>query len=249
MNDPVHQRTIIVGDIHGCYDELIDLLNKVNLTNTDRLISVGDLITKGPRNRDVLDLFISDARFSAVLGNQDLAVLNRLEAKDFDYSNPQKETAEELEVHREKYVNFLSSLPRSIDLGSQLVVHAGVRPGVPLSEQAESDLLELRTLGKNPTKRHGTPWYEVYEGHKFVLFGHWPRRQVRRGPMALGIDTGCVYGNRLTAYVAETGELLSVPARQSYSRASQEFYDSEPNSDLPSDQTLSPLVSTESIHA
>lgn len=249
MSDQVQQRTIIVGDIHGCYDELIDLLNKVNLTDKDRVIAVGDLITKGPKNRDVLDLFISDARFSSVLGNQDLAVLNRLEAKDFDYSNAQKETAEELEAHREEYVDFLSSLPLSIDLGSQLVVHAGVRPGVPLSEQADSDLLELRTLGKNPTKRRGTPWYDVYEGAKLVLFGHWPQRQVRLAPMALGIDTGCVYGNRLTAYLAETGQILSVPARQSYSRASQEFYESEPNSDLPSDQTLSPMLSTESIHA
>src|SRR6185369_9504922 len=64
-------RTIVVGDIHGCFDELLDLIEVLKLKSDDRLIAVGDLITKGPKNREVLDLFISDRRFSSVVANHD----------------------------------------------------------------------------------------------------------------------------------------------------------------------------------
>ena len=64
-------RTIVIGDIHGCFDELTDLLNLVELTKVDRVVTVGDLIVKGEKNREVLDLFIDDKRFSSVIGNHD----------------------------------------------------------------------------------------------------------------------------------------------------------------------------------
>ena len=70
-------RTIVVGDLHGCYDELQDLLTQVAFSEDDRVISVGDLITKGPKNREVLELFMSDKRFTAVMGNHDLALRRR----------------------------------------------------------------------------------------------------------------------------------------------------------------------------
>ena len=70
----MESRTIVVGDIHGCYDELMDLLDQVNFGPKDRVVSVGDLVTKGPKNREVLELFMTDARFSAVMGNHDLAL-------------------------------------------------------------------------------------------------------------------------------------------------------------------------------
>jgi hypothetical protein len=104
----------------------------------------------------------------------------------------------------------------TIDLGSHLVVHAGVRPGVALAAQSVEDLTELRTLGADRTDREGVPWYERYDGEQTILFGHWPAPEPRRGPRALGLDTGCVYGFQLTAYVIETGELLSVQARRAY---------------------------------
>jgi serine/threonine protein phosphatase 1 len=103
-----------------------------------------------------------------------------------------------------------------IDLGSHLVVHAGVRPHVALSGQTVEDLTELRTLGEDRTNREGVPWYERYEGDHVVLFGHWPAPEPRRGRRAIGLDTGCVYGYDLTAYIIETGEFLSVKARRVY---------------------------------
>jgi len=103
-----------------------------------------------------------------------------------------------------------------IDLGTHLVVHAGVRPGVALHSQTSEDLTELRCLGKKRSARDGIPWYEVYDGEKIVLFGHWPSPKPRRGKRAIGLDTGCVYGKELTAYIIETGEFKTVPARRSY---------------------------------
>jgi diadenosine tetraphosphatase ApaH/serine/threonine PP2A family protein phosphatase len=209
-------RTIVIGDIHGCFDELEDMLAQVQLGPDDRLISVGDLITKGPKNREVLDLFMSDPRFSAVMGNHDLALRRKWNGEKVKLKDSQKPTNKELKKDKERYLKFLNSLPFMIDLGTHLVVHAGIRPGVALHSQTSEDLTELRSMGKKRTARDGTPWYDVYEGEKVVLFGHWPAAQPRRGKQAIGLDTGCVYGNELTAYIIETGEFKTVPARQRY---------------------------------
>ena len=209
-------RTIVVGDIHGCYDELEDMLNALKFGTGDRLISVGDLITKGPKSREVLDRFMADPQFSAVIGNHDLALRRRWNGEKFKLKASQKPTHKELKKEKEHYVSYLNSLPFIIDLGTHLVVHAGLRPGVALHSQTTEDMTELRSLGKNREARHGTPWYDEYDGDKIVLFGHWPAAEPRRGKKAIGLDTGCVYGNELTAYIVETGEFVTVPARHQY---------------------------------
>jgi hypothetical protein len=214
------RRTLVVGDLHGCYDELMALLDATNFGAEDRVVCVGDLVTKGEKSREVLELFMSDARFTSVLGNHDRALLAywRGERKKKKLKDAQRKCAKELKDGRERYAAFLETLPKYVDLGSHVVVHAGLRPGVPLAEQSIGDLTELRTLGDDPASREGTPWYEVYDGEKFALFGHWPGALPRRGPRALGLDTGCVYGQRLTAYVVETGELHSVAALRAYDK-------------------------------
>jgi hypothetical protein len=209
-------RTIVVGDLHGCYDELLDLLDKVSFGSQDRLICVGDLITKGPKNREVLDRFMSDPQFAAVIGNHDLALRRRWNGEKFKLKPSQKPTHKELKQDKERYVPFLNQLPFTIDLGTHLVVHAGLRPGLELYSQTTEDMTELRSLGEDRASRKGPAWYDVYDGEKIVLFGHWPAAEPRRGKKAIGLDTGCVYGGQLTAYIVETGELTSVPARQVY---------------------------------
>ncbi len=209
-------RTIVVGDIHGCYDELRALVDKLALTADDQLICVGDLIVKGPKSREVLELFITDERFSSVLGNHDRALLRYWRGEDISLKEAQEACRDELRAGESRYAAFLESLPLMLDLGSYLVVHAGLRPGVPLAAQTIEDLTELRTLGEQPTSREGVPWYSMYDGEKTVLFGHWPDSNMRRARRAIGLDTGCVYGYRLTAYVIETGEFVSVPAFAAY---------------------------------
>ena len=209
-------RTIVVGDLHGCYDELMALLEKAEFSQEDRLVCVGDLITKGPKSREVLEVFMTDARFTTVIGNHDLALRRRWNGEDIDLSSAQKETHKELKGEKDAYTSFLNRLPFMIDLGSHLVVHAGLRPNVELHSQTTGDLTRLRTLGADRESDEGTPWYHVYYGEKVVLFGHWPAPEPRRGKKAIGLDTGCVYGYNLTAYIIETDEFVTVKAEKAY---------------------------------
>ena len=194
------------------------LLDAAKFAAEDRVVCVGDLLTKGEKSREVLELLMSDSRFTSVLGNHDRALLSywRGEVEKDSLKPAQRECARELRDRRDEYAAFLATLPTYVDLGSHVVVHAGLRPGVPLEEQTTEDLTELRTLGEHHASREGKPWYKHYDGEKFALFGHWPAKWPRRGPRALGLDTGCVYGKRLTAYVVETGALHIVPALRAY---------------------------------
>jgi hypothetical protein len=209
-------RTIVVGDIHGCYDELTDLLEKVDFGPDDRLVSVGDLITKGPKSREVLELFMTDARCTTVIGNHDLALRRKWNGEDIELKPAQKEAHKELKGEKDAFASFLNRLPFTIDLDTHLVVHAGLRPNVELYSQTTGDLTRLRTLGPDRESDEGTPWYHVYYGEKVVLFGHWPAPEPRRGKKAIGLDTGCVYGYNLTAYIIETDEFVTVKAKKAY---------------------------------
>ncbi|MEK6279345.1 MAG: metallophosphoesterase [Acidobacteriota bacterium] len=209
-------RTIVVGDIHGCYDELMDLLEKAEFGDEDRVVSVGDLVTKGPKCREVLELFMSNPSFSAVIGNHDLALRRRWYGENVELKPAQKETHKLLKPEKEHFGAYFNSLPFIIDLDTHLVVHAGLRPNVELHSQTTGDLTRLRTLGPDRESDQGTPWYHVYYGEKIVLFGHWPAPEPRRGKKAIGLDTGCVYGHHLTAYIIESDEFVTVPARGVY---------------------------------
>jgi serine/threonine protein phosphatase 1 len=212
-------RTIVVGDIHGCYDELMALMEKVNLGEKDRVVSVGDLITKGPKSREVLELFMTDPRFTTVIGNHDLALRRKWNGEDIELKPAQKETHRELRGEKDAYASFFNRLPFIIDLDTHLVVHAGLRPNVELYSQTTGDMTRMRTLGPDRESEDGTPWYHVYYGDKVVLFGHWPSPEPRRGKKAIGLDTGCVYGYNLTAYIIEEDEFVNVTARTAYDKS------------------------------
>jgi hypothetical protein len=212
-------RTIVVGDIHGCYDELIELLEKAGFSENDRVVAVGDLITKGPKNREVLELFMTDSRFSTVIGNHDLALRRRWNGEDVELKPAQKEAHKELKSEKDAYTTYLNRLPFTIDLDTHLVVHAGLRPNVELYSQTTGDMTRIRTLGGDRESEDGTPWYHVYYGEKIVLFGHWPAPEPRRGKKAIGLDTGCVYGYDLTAYIIESDEFVRVRAQRAYDQS------------------------------
>lgn len=212
-------RTIVVGDIHGCYDELMKLLKKVKFKQSDRVVSVGDLVSKGPKVREVLDLFITDKRFSTVIGNHDLILRRYWNGENIELTKGPKDTDKKLKRKKDKYLHFLNGLPFIIDLDAHMVVHAGLRPNVELHSQTTGDLTRIRVLGPDRESEEGIPWYHVYNGKKTVIFGHWPAAEPRRGPKAIGLDTGCVYGYSLTAYIIETDEFVSVPAKRAYNES------------------------------
>jgi diadenosine tetraphosphatase ApaH/serine/threonine PP2A family protein phosphatase len=96
-----------------------------------------------------------------------------------------------------------------------VVVHAGLRPGRSLAEQDLTDLTEIRQV---VIRDKETPWFDVYDGDQTVIFGHWVFGEPVVKANAIGIDTGCVYGGRLTACVLPERNLVSVPARRAYAR-------------------------------
>jgi hypothetical protein len=215
-------KTIVVGDIHGCYDELQTLLTRLNFGSDDKLIAVGDLTVKGPKNLEVLELFSQDSRFSSVVGNHDLALVKYFKGDSDHLKNTQMKAFKNVLAGGRKLLEYLASLPSYIELKSHVVVHAGLRPKVDLKDQVIEDLVELRTLGSDRTDRDGKPWYLEYDGEKTVLFGHWPAPLPRRGKKAIGLDTGCVYGYQLTAYTIETNQFTSVNAFAAYDNSGQQ---------------------------
>ena len=198
-------RTLIVGDVHGCADELSELLQGVA---PQRLLLVGDLFTKGPDPLGVWRL-ITAARAQAVLGNHDEYVLKHRDAGAWRALPPEAWT-------------WLEALPLFLQEEGLIVVHAGLHPerGV-----AGTDARMATRIRRWPDDRRGEAsdqpfWWEGYGGPGLVVYGHDARRGlVDRRPRTLGLDTGCVYGNKLSGYILEEDRLVQVPARRIYHRA------------------------------
>jgi serine/threonine protein phosphatase 1 len=217
--------THIIGDVHGCYEELCELLSRVGPTSEDRVIFVGDLVVRGPDSASVARLAMSGTipNQSVVLGNNE-AKLRPTLAGDPTYATPAVLTT--LEQLRDAGIlsdalDYFDSLPLYLDLGEYVVVHAGVRPGRALDEQSRSDLLRIKTLDGTPD---GPMWYEEYRGPQTVVFGHHVVKDPLFLPFAIDLDTGCVYGGKLTALTLETGAVTSVRARDVYYRIPQKAF-------------------------
>jgi len=205
------RRTILFGDVHGCHDEWRDLIAKLRAGPDDDLISVGDLICKGPDSAATLDLAFSLPNLRCVIGNHEERHL-RAWRGGRDLSAPHDlEVIAQLADRYEPYLEKIASWPYYLDEPDFLVVHAGLRPGVPLEEQSVDDLVSLRTLGPE-----GPPWYVRYDGPKLVVYGHWAMAGLVVRDRTIGLDTGCVYGGELTALVLPDRDLVSVPARRQY---------------------------------
>jgi serine/threonine protein phosphatase 1 len=109
-------------------------------------------------------------------------------------------------------MDFLRTRPLHIEGEGFLAVHAGIDPRVhKLHLQSAHDLMTIRVP-------HGmdVPWYEAYTDERLIVFGHWARKEAVIRPNAIGLDTGCVYGGKLTAMILPERRLVSVPAERSY---------------------------------
>lgn len=226
VETPANARLIFVGDIHGCYDELLELLARVVPAPQDLVVSVGDIVTKGPSVARCLD-FWRERGYFAVAGNNELKVLDR--ATPFRRLFARDET-----VRRGDLLRYIRSWPLVLDFPSRNVaaVHGGFLPGMrvmPADIERERDVIpRLRWIRKKNghwtyvpknSKRDGDVlWAEKWKGERFVLYGHTPVREPKRDRMALGLDTGCVYGGMLTAAILANGEwtTVSVKARRKY---------------------------------
>ncbi len=215
-------RLLAVGDIHGCLDELSVLLDAIQPTSADKIVFLGDYVDRGPSPRGVIDLLIAlrDSRRCQTVflrGNHEDMFLDFIgergrhgEAFLFNggritlasYGLPTVLAGDEVRVQLpEPHLEFLRGLElRHLD-EPFLFVHAGVSPIRPFAEQNEEDLLWIR----DEFIRNRHPFSQT------IVFGHTPQREVLwHLPFKIGLDTGCVYGNKLSCLDFTSGTLLQV---------------------------------------
>jgi hypothetical protein len=226
-------KTVIVGDVHGCRDELDALLDRTAFACGDTLVFVGDLIARGPDTLGVLDIARQTGAI-VVRGNHEHRLVSFAEELD-DGKDEARALARLPRLHREiaralRPVDWtlLVTSPFFHDLPEHAarVVHAGVDPLVPWAYQDEETLLRIRTIRADNGVR--VLWGQAYLGPPHVLFGHNAAPGLQLHAWATGLDTGCVYGGRLSAMVLGEGQripklaslrkelLVSVPARRVY---------------------------------
>jgi Calcineurin-like phosphoesterase len=226
-------RTVIVGDVHGCREEVERLLELLRFVESDALYFVGDLLSRGPDPEGVLAL-VRRTKARSIRGNHDDALIqwrsaDRAGDPSAHISRSNRALADQLEAEDWE---LLESLPLWIDLPEHEVrlVHAGVIPGVPMEKQPHEALLSMRYLGPDgePIEKGGTVlWGTLYVGPPHVVFGHNAQPEPQLHAWATGIDTGAVYGDCLTALVLEAGQpvpevqrrkevLFSVPSKTAY---------------------------------
>lgn len=226
ISAPASARLVFVGDIHGCYDELLELLDRIDPDPRDVVVSVGDIVTKGPDPARCLDLW-RDRRYLAVQGNNEVRLLE--DAKPllrFFASDPL--------LRRGDLLRYIRSWPRVIDFADQRIsaVHGGFLPQMrvtPDEVERERDVVhhlrwirkkngDWQPVPKEKKKKGDVLWAEKWRGDRFVVYGHTPLREPKLDDRSLGLDTGCVYGGTLTAAIWTAGEwtTLSVNARHAY---------------------------------
>jgi len=201
MADKEH--ILAVGDLHARYDLLRKVLDELapRLREPLRLVFLGDYIDRGPQAREVMERLLDLARRRPetvfLLGNHERMLLDALEGHRVSLflNNGGRETLASYELPPERvaelpaaHLAFIRAMPLFHETDDYIFVHAGLRPGLPLAQQNEADLLWIRHEFIDSRADFG----------KTVIFGHTPQDQPLVQPGRIGIDTGAVYGNHLT---------------------------------------------------
>jgi hypothetical protein len=207
-------RTLLIGDVHGCADELRELLTWARPTRT---ILVGDVFTKGPDPVGVWQL-IQQYQAESVMGNHDDWILKIAEGR-VPAKPKHRAIYEPMDAQAPGWRAWVAALPLFLELEDFTVVHAGLHPSGRTDLTTEAMALLMRRYPMDePNALH---WHEQYTASKGVIFGHDAKQgllyKTRDGkPWIIGLDTGCVYGHRLTGYLLEEDQLIHVPAARIY---------------------------------
>ncbi len=216
------QRALIIGDIHGCWDELRDLLDAAALTSEDRIISVGDMVDRGPASEQVWRFFAEHSQTDAIVGNHEQKCL-RWHRGELRPALSQRITRRQHgEAAWAEACAWFATLPRSLDVANVRVVHGFWQPGRSLEEQHPTVLTGTMSGAKRVAKLPRS-WYELYDGDRPLVVGHaiyhddgspliWRDR-------VYGVDTGCVHGMTLTGILVPEMRIVSVPSRGDHWRA------------------------------
>lgn len=214
-------RIIAIGDIHGCYQEFADLLSQLALTKDDRLILLGDLVNRGPDSCKVIDLARAHGALS-LLGNHELRLLSYHRTKDASYlRETDNDTHNRL---RPEDWEYLAAMPLTHELPelNMVFVHGGFLPDEPWQKQPAQVVTRIQVIDADgrPRKRsdapEGMPWADQWNGPPFVVYGHTPRPEIYKLKWSVGIDTACVMGGALTAFILPERRFVQVKARRRY---------------------------------
>jgi len=236
----------IIGDVHGCCDELEQLLQQLGYERNDgrpwahpagrKAIFVGDLVDRGPRIVDTLKTVMSMSRAGTALsvpGNHDIKLKRRLEGRDVTVSHGLDRTLQELEQEtsefRTEVQKFLDGLVSHyvFDDGRLVVAHAGMK--AEMQGRGSAKVRDFALFGETTgeTDEFGLPvrynWAAEYRGPASVVYGHTPVPEPEWLNRTINIDTGCVFGGRLTALRWPEKELVSVPAKNTYTDPVRRF--------------------------
>ena len=229
----------IIGDIHGCFDEMCDLLNHLGYVPDDNGILyhptgrkaafLGDLCDRGPKNVAVLRMVLGMVKYGyaiCVPGNHDVKLQKYLSGKNVQVHDDLAKTIEELEKESEEFKTqvreFLEGLISHyvLDDGKLVITHAGIKEKYigRGSGRVRDFCLYGETNGEKD--EYGLPvrldWTSDYRGKAAVVYGHTPNAEVQISNNTWGIDTGCVFGGKLTALRYPEMDTVSINAMSVY---------------------------------
>jgi protein phosphatase len=248
----------LIGDVHGCPDELAALLGRLGYRVEEKpeadgggfvvqpppgrkAVFVGDLVDRGPNSPAVLRLVMGMVKAGTalcVVGNHDDKLLRKLRGNAVQMTHGLAETLAQLEAESETFKEevrlFLEGLPSHylLDDGKLVVAHAGLLEYLHGrdSGRVRSFALYGQTTGKKD--ENGLPirgiWATDYPGRALLVYGHTPVQHAAWLNRTINIDTGCVFGGRLSALRYPEGELVSVPAARVYCEPGRPFEDAAP---------------------
>jgi len=239
----------IIGDVHGCYDELCALLDKLcysvdkaNYTAVPpegrRAVFLGDLCDRGPKNIEVLRLVMGMVQSSAaycIAGNHDVKLLKKLRGSNVQLTHGLGKTVEQLNDQGDYFAaevqTFIDGLISHyvFDNGKLVVAHAGLKEKYQGrgSGRVRDFCLYGDTTGE--TDDYGLPvrlpWANEYRGNATVVYGHTPTPEVEVINNTFCIDTGCVFGGKLTAWRYPEKEIVQIDAQEEYYAPAKPFLD------------------------
>ena len=218
MNIKDKRKIFIVGDVHGCFKEFIALLNKADYSSvTHRLILVGDIINRGPCSLEMLN-WVRQHQVEVIRGNHEQAFIDGVCNKT-DLSPTFQTLKWALKKDLNWWITWLSQLPFYIEEKDFLVVHGGLIPGEHPKYSNPYLLMNIRTwdgVGKDINNKSNPAWYSYYKNKKLVVYGHWASQGLNVRENTVGLDTGCVYGEKLSGILLPERKILQVPAVKIY---------------------------------
>jgi RNA ligase len=216
------RRHLIVGDIHGCLDELLTLLARLDFDPAlDSIISVGDIVDRGPRIKETVEYLFGLPSFHMVLGNHEDKFLRYLHGHSVQIGNGLENTIASFgDRFPPDLAERLETLPLILRTPSGYVVHAGFNPESLPEEQRREDCIYMRFHGGKTyfDATNGVVWHALWpKDSPRVFFGHIPTTDGPFEPHVVGLDGGCVFGGELRIFDSRDGQIHVQNAHRAYS--------------------------------